>query len=152
MRTAPPQVYDLTQGVVDMLGYTLWGVELLAPRDGKQLLRVYIEAVDGVNLDDCAKVSRQLSACLDVEDPISGEYTLEVSSPGVDRVIFTPGQFALLVGSTVRVKLLAMVAGRKNYRGSLLAVSETNIQLQVDNETVDLLFDEIDTARVVPKF
>jgi len=138
--------------VVEPLGYELSGIELLPRPKSGQLLRVYIEAEQGVDLADCEKVSRQMSAVLDVEDPIHGEYTLEVSSPGMDRPLFTLAQFARYLGSDVRVKLHAGVAGRKNYRGTLLSVGDDGLQLQVDQETVEITLDNVDTARVVPKF
>jgi ribosome maturation factor RimP len=152
MRQVPQQLQEMTQGVVDTLGYQLWGIEMLARQDGGQLLRVYIDAEKGIDVDDCAKVSRQLSACFDVEDPVPGRYTLEVSSPGMDRLIFQPAQFAAYVGSMLRVKLLSSITGRKNYRGKLLLAAEGKIQLQVDGKAIDLSFNDIDTARVVPEF
>ena len=89
---------------------------------------------------------------LDVEDPIHGDYTLEVSSPGMDRPLFSAQQYARFVGGDVRVKLHAGVSGRKNYRGTLLSVDDARVRLQVDQETVELAMDEIEKARVVPKF
>ena len=152
MRKVPQNIIELVAGVVEPLGLELWGIELLPRQKSGQLLRVYIESGQGVDLSACEAVSRQLSAVLDVEDPIAGEYTLEVSSPGMDRPLFDAPQFARYVGSEVRVKLHSGVAGRKNYRGSLLKVEENQFDLQVDNEKVTLSLDQVDTARVVPKF
>ena len=152
MRKVPQNIEKLVAGVVEPLGYELWGIELLPRQKSGQLLRVYIEAENGVDLSACETVSRQLSAVFDVEDPIHGEYTLEVSSPGMDRPLFDAQQYARYVGSEVRVKLHSSSAGRKNFRGCLLAVDDQGMQLQVDNETVTLALDQIDTARVVPKF
>lgn len=152
MAKVSQNIEELVSGVVESLGYELWGIELLPRQKSGQLLRVYIEAEDGVNLSACEAVSRQLSAVFDVEDPIRGEYTLEVSSPGMDRPLFNAQQYARYVGSELRVKLHSGAVGRKNFRGSLLAVEGGDMQLQVDNETVILALDQIDTARVVPKF
>jgi len=152
MRKVPQNLLDMVDGVVSTLDYELWGIELLPRQKSGHLLRVYIEAPQGIGVDDCEKVSRQLSAVLDVEDPIHGEYTLEVSSPGMDRPLFTAEQFQRYVGSDVRVKLLSTAVGRKNYRGQLLSVDDQQLQMQVDKETVSLSLDQIDTARVVPQF
>lgn len=152
MRKVPQNIIELVAGVVEPLGLELWGIELLPRQKSGQLLRVYIESGQGVDLSACEAVSRQLSAVLDVEDPIAGEYTLEVSSPGMDRPLFNAQQFARYVGSEVRVKLHSGAVGRKNYRGSLLKIEENQLDLQVDNEKVTLSLDQVDTARVVPKF
>jgi ribosome maturation factor RimP len=138
--------------VVGSLGYELWGIELLPRQKSGQLLRIYIEAEVGVDVSACEAVSRQMSAVLDVEDPIHGEYTLEVSSPGMDRPLFTEVQFSRYVGDEVRVKLHAGVPGRKNYRGKLQAVEGGQVQLVVDGQTETLALEQIDTARVVPNF
>lgn len=152
MRKVPRNIAELVAGVVEPLGFELWGIELLPRQKSGQLLRVYIESPDGVDLTACETVSRQLSAVLDVEDPIAGEYTLEVSSPGMDRPLFNAGQFARYVGQEVRIKLHAGVDGRKNYRGNLLKVEEKQLYLQVDDETKTLSLDQVDTARVVPTY
>lgn len=162
MRNIPDELKNMVTGVVEALGYQLWGIELLPKAKSGQLLRVYIDkptnskpSTDkpvGINLDDCTLVSRQLSAVLDVEDPIAGEYVLEVSSPGIDRPIFTLSQFIELCGNKIRIKLKTTVAGRKNYRGELLAVDGELLKLQVDEDLVELQFIEVDSAHVVPDF
>jgi len=146
------QLQSLVEGVVEPLGYEFWGVESLARPGAGQLLRVYIESPDGIGVDDCERVSRQLGAVLDVEDPIAGEYVLEVSSPGMDRPLYRLDQFVRHLGDVVRVRLSSVVAGRRNFRGELLAADGEKVQLLVDGETVTLAMDEIDTARVVPQF
>jgi ribosome maturation factor RimP len=154
MNKVPQGLQTLVDGFVGSLGYDLWGVELLPRPKSGQLLRVYIETQpqDGVDLSDCEKVSRQLSAVLDVEDPIAGEYTLEVSSPGMDRPLYNIEQFARYVDATVRVKLRSTVVGRKNFRGQLLAVEQGQIQMLVDGEQITLAISDIDSAHVVPQF
>jgi ribosome maturation factor RimP len=152
MRKVPTKIEEMVIGVVEPLGYELWGIELLPRQKSGQLLRIYIDAEGGIDLSACEAVSRQMSAVLDVEDPIHGEYTLEVSSPGMDRPLFTESQFSRYVDNEVRVKLHSSVSGRKNYRGTMTAVSDGQVQLSVDGEVVTLPLDEIDTARVVPTF
>ncbi len=154
MNKVPKGLHTLVEGVVTSLGYALWGVELLPQPKSGQLLRVYIDtpASAAVGVADCEKVSRQLSAVMDVEDPIAGEYTLEISSPGMDRPLYNAQQFEAYVDSVVRVKLRPTVTGRKNFRGQLLAADEQQIKMLVDGEEVTLAMDDIDTARVVPQF
>lgn len=152
MNKVPTSLQALVEGTVDSLGYEPWGIELLPRPTGGQLLRVYIEKPEGIGVEDCARVSRQLGAVLDVEDPIPGEYVLEVSSPGMDRPLFRPDQFARFLDQTVRVKLSSAVPGRRNYRGRLVAADENKIALLVDGETVELAIDDIEAARVVPQF
>jgi ribosome maturation factor RimP len=154
MNKVPQGLQTLVSGVVDSLGYELWGVELLPRPKSGQLLRVYIEtrSQTAIGLTDCEKVSRQLSAVLDVEDPIAGDYTLEVSSPGMDRPLYGAEQFVRFVGETVRVKLRSSVVGRKNYRGKLLAVEQGQIRILVDGEQFTLAIGDIDSAHVVPQF
>lgn len=98
------QITDLLGATIEALGFELWGVEYLS-QGRHSLLRIYIDAEQGISVDDCALVSHQVSAVLDVEDPISGEYTLEVSSPGMDRLLFRLDQYPGFVGEVVDVRL-----------------------------------------------
>lgn len=132
------------------LGFELVDVEL-AGGGRRATLRVYIDGPKGVTVDDCARVSRQLSAILDVEDPLSGSYMLEVSSPGLDRPLVTPDDFRRHLGATVKVRVSAPVAGRRNFTGRLLEVADDHVALDVDKERFDLAFADIDRARLVPK-
>ncbi len=118
------------------------------PGRGRGVVRIFIDADAGVGLDDCERVSREVSALLDVEDPIAGAYTLEVSSPGFDRVLRTPAHFGRFVGSRVYVELKEPRAGRRRYTGQLLAVNEAGIALAVDGEQVTVSFAEIGKARL----
>ena len=152
MRSVPENLLQMAQTVVEGFDLELWGLELLPKQSSGQLLRVYIENESGVNISQCEKVSRQLGAVLDVEDPIAGDYTLEVSSPGMDRPLFTKLQFERSVESDIRVKMKSTAVGRKNFRGRLLSVSDNKIVMQVDNDQHTLNIDQIDTARVVPQF
>jgi len=112
------------------------------------LLRLYIDREGGVGLEDCERVSREVSALLDVEDPIPSAYTLEVSSPGFDRVLRTRAHFGRFVGSRVFVELKEPRGGRRRYTGTLLTVDETGIALEVDREHVAVAFNEIGKARL----
>ena len=116
MNKVPTSLQALVEGTVDSLGYEPWGIELLPRPTGGQLLRVYIEKPEGIGVADCERVSRQLGAVLDVEDPIPGEYVLEVSSPGMDRPLYRPDQFARFVDQIVRVKLSSAGPGRSRFQ------------------------------------
>lgn len=135
---------------VEALGYELVGVELL--RNGRQsLLRIYIDTETGITVDDCERVSHQVSGVLDVEDPIRGEYTLEVSSPGLDRPLFNAEHFERFAGREVRVKLKVPVEGRRKIRGTLAGVHDGNVLVQEGDEAFSLPMDAIATARLVPE-
>jgi ribosome maturation factor RimP len=129
------------------LGFELLELEYAAGR-GHGLLRLFIDAPAGVTVDDCARVSREVSTLLDIEDPISGAYTLEVSSPGFDRVLRTRAHFGRFVGSRVFVELREPRAGRRRYTGRLLAVDDAGIALEVDREQVAVAYAEIGKARL----
>ena len=136
---------------VQALGFELVDVELAGSRHNPTL-RVYIDNPAGVNVDDCARVSRQLSALLDVEDPLPGHYTLEVSSPGLDRPLVKPEDFKRYLGETIKVKMHAPVLGRKNFSGRLVDVAVDHVVVEVDKEHFDLAFAGMDRARLVPRF
>lgn len=141
-------ITELIGTTVQALGLELWGVELL--QQGRySLLRVYIEREEGVTIEDCEKVSRQVSALLDVEDPIAGEYTLEVSSPGVDRPLFSVEQYAKYVGSEVNLKLRRAVDGRRKFKGQIIKVSGDIVGLLVEGTEYDLEHSEIEKASIV---
>jgi ribosome maturation factor RimP len=106
----------------------------------------------GIGIDDCERVSRAVSALLDVEDPIATAYTLEVSSPGSDRVLRLKPHFERFAGSRVHVELKVPRDGRKRYTGMLKSVSDTDIELEVDRQAVRVPFDEIEKARLAPEY
>lgn len=136
---------------VRALGFELVDVELVGP-PRHPTVRVYIDSPRGVSVDDCAEVSHQLSAILDVEDPIPGSYTLEVSSPGLDRPLLTPEDFRRFRGEVVRLRTLAPVDGRRNFKGVIVEVAADHVVLEADSERFDLAFDVIERARLVPRF
>ncbi len=142
----------MLQPVVEDLGYEFVGLEF-NPSASHGLLRVYIDKPEtGVVVEDCARVSREISALLDVEDPIPGQYTLEVSSPGMDRPLFTPEQFARFQGEMVKVSVLPPLDGRRKFKGRILAVEDSDIRLDVDGESVTIPHERIQKARIQPVF
>ena len=143
------QLSKLLGPVVAGLGYELWEIEY-APRAGGGLLRLYIDSPDGISLDDCEKVSRAVSAVLDEADPIPNEYTLEVSSPGMDRVLRTQAHFERFAGERVKVEMIQLINGRKRFQGRLKQVGESEITLEMDGGEVSLPIEDIHRARLVP--
>lgn len=142
---------DLVRPVAEALGYELWGIEYLS--HGKQsVVRIYIDSPDGVNVDDCAKVSRQVSSVFDVEEPILGEYTLEVSSPGMDRPLFTLDQFNQHVGELVKIRLRTSFEGRRKFSGRMTGIENDDVIVAVDDDEYLLPFELIEKANVVPSF
>jgi ribosome maturation factor RimP len=136
---------------VSALGFELVDVEL-AGSHHHPTLRVYIDSPGGVTVDDCADVSRQLSALLDVEDPLPGRYTLEVSSPGLDRPLVKPEDFRRFVGERIKVKMREPILGRKNFAGRLVAVAADHVVVELDQERFDLAFAGMERARLIPRF
>lgn len=147
--TLRERLIALIEPVLGRLGYELVELDYAAGR-AHALVRLFIDAPAGVGLDDCARASREVSALLDVEDPIPTAYTLEVSSPGFDRVLRTQAHFGRFVGSRVFVELKEPRAGRRRYTGTLLTVDEAGIALEVDREQVAMAFTEIGKARLAP--
>lgn len=141
---------ELLAPTVESLGFELWGLELLSP-NRRPTLRLFIEGENGVTVDDCAKVSRHVSSVLDVEDPIQGEYTLEVSSPGVDRLLFKPAQYSLYVGEPIEVKLRFPFEGRRKFRGWLMGLENEDVVVRMDDHEFLLPLKQVDRARVQPR-
>ena len=151
MASKQERLTDLIVPVVESLGCELWGLEYLT-QGRYTTLRIFIDGPQGVSLDDCERVSRQISAVLDVEDPIDGEYTLEVSSPGLDRPLYTEAQYARYVGETVNLRLRIAVEGRRRFKGVISAIEEGALLLQFDNQTVRLPVETIDKGNLVPRY
>jgi len=148
MQRASPAAVAVVEPVVTGLGYEFVGAEF-GQGDGGPTLRVYIDNPAGVDVDDCVKVSRQLDAALDVDDVIPGAYQLEVSSPGVDRPLFSLGHFEAQQGEEVRIRLLAGIGGRRNYKGRLLAVGDGNITIEVDQVDHVLPLADVEQAYLI---
>lgn len=142
---------EMLEPGVEALGYELVGVEFV--RAGKHsILRVFIDHENGVTVDDCAEVSYQASAILDVEDPISTEYNLEVSSPGMDRPLFKEKHYEQAVGEIIQAKLTVPMDNRRNFKGKLLACENGMISIEVDGQQFQLAVANIDKANIVPTF
>lgn len=149
MNESARRVKKMIEPAVNALGYELLGVEHhAAPK--RSLLRVYIDSEAGIGVDDCERVSYQVSGILDVEDPIAGTYDLEVSSPGLDRPLFEPSHFARHHGSQVRIRLAWPLDGRRSFRGVLRGYQDGNILVEVDGAEQALPLARIGSARLVP--
>ena len=149
------EIAALLAPTVESLGLELLGIEYL-PAPGGATVRLYIDvpaadaASRSVGIEDCETVSREVSAQLDVADPISGNYTLEVSSPGLDRPLFGAAQFARFVGETAKVTLKLPQDGRRRLQGEVLRVDGSTIAFAVDNAEVEIDAANIDKAKLVP--
>ncbi|MFP1683615.1 ribosome maturation factor RimP [Alloalcanivorax sp. C16-1] len=144
------QLKELLAPLVEDLGYTLWGIQYLQGRGA--VLRLFIDHEDGINVDDCARVSNEVSGLLDVEDPIPGEYNLEVSSPGLDRPLFELSQFDRYQGEDVQLTLLAPIAGKRKITATLVAVDGDTLAVTLDGETLRVPYSQVDRARLKPRF
>ena len=140
---------ELIAPTVQALGYELIGC-VYATRGRHSLLRVYIDNEKGVTVDDCQAVSRQVSALLDVEDPIASQYTLEVSSPGMDRPLFVPAHYQRFIGQMARIHLHVPLNGRRNFKGLIKAVTDNVVTIEVNNEHYELPFTHIEKANLEP--
>lgn len=140
----------MLEPTVERLGYELSDLEVrIGGRGG--VLRLFIDHPDGVGLSDCEKVSLAVSALLDVEDPLPGQYNLEVSSPGLDRKLTKVEHFQRFEGETLKVSMRFPINGRKRFRGKLLSSDNENIVVEVDGESYSLPIATIDSARLVPQ-
>lgn len=145
------RLIELAEPLLEQLGYELVDLELAAGRSHAQV-RVFIDRPEGIAIEDCEAVSRELSALLDVRDPIPTPYTLEVSSPGMDRVLRKAQHYARFVGSRVHVELLAPRDGRRRYTGALTAANADSVELNVDGQAISLAIADIGRARLVPEW
>jgi ribosome maturation factor RimP len=151
MKQAPEHLVNLIEPIVEGLGYECVGIEYQPhPRHG--LLRIYIDSENGILVDDCSKVSHQVSGVLDVEDPIQGNYQLEISSPGADRPFFKLKQFEQFTGNKVLVNLFKAIEGRKKITGLIEKVEDDVITLQENGQIFKIPFDVISKARLVPDY
>jgi ribosome maturation factor RimP len=145
------QLIALAEPLLAQLGYELVELDYAAGR-AHSVLRVFIDKPEGVGLDDCERVSHELGARLDIEDPLPTAYTLEVSSPGLDRVLRTPAHFQRFAGERVWVELKIARDGRRRYTGRLETVGPDGIDLSVDGAIVAVRFSEIGRARLAPQW
>ena len=141
---------DMLRPAVEETGKELLGVEFVSAGNNS-VLRLFIDHENGINVDDCAEVSRQVGAILDVEDPISSEYNLEVSSPGVDKPLFEMAHFKTVIGEIVNVKLSMPLNGRRKFKGTLVAIENDTLIVDVDGNEYELAFSNVDKANLVAK-
>lgn len=146
------QLTELLSRSVSAVGFELWGVEVFSPQQKTSTIRVYIDHPHGISIEDCAQVSEQISAVLDVEDPIKHEYNLEVSSPGLDRLLFTAEQFSRFIGSEVLIQLRKPLGKLKKFQGEIIEVVDKEINLVAGQENIKVMFSDIRSANLVPNF
>lgn len=150
MRQDPFNLRDLLEPAVTALGCELVGIEY-RPSGKHSLLRVYIDRAEGVSVEDCSAVSYQVSGLLDVEDPIPGNYTLEVSSPGLDRPLFLERDFDRFAGQEVKIRMRFPIEGQRNFRGLLQGLQEQQVVIEEqDGKRVHLPLDQVEQARLIP--
>ncbi len=138
---------DMLSPTIEALGYESWGIEYLS-RGKDSVLRIFIDSDKGITVDDCASVSHQVSGILDVEDPIQGEYSLEVSSPGVDRPLFYLHQYNNYLGRSIHIRLAIAENNRKNFTGVLAGVTDSTVKVEVDGECFEIDYDNIHKANL----
>jgi ribosome maturation factor RimP len=142
---------NLLKPLVEDLGYEFVGMEQRKD-PGNPTLVIYIDRPEGIAVEDCERVSREAAALLDVEDPIPGSYSLEVSSPGLDRPLFTLEQFERFTGEVTQVSLYAPLDGRRRFKGEILGAADGKVRLAVDDDEVELEMANIAKARLVPDY
>lgn len=147
MSAREDKLHALLAPTVEAQGFELWGLEQLS-QGRHSLLRIYIDAQSGVDVDDCARVSEQVGAILDVEEPISGDYVLEVSSPGVDRRLFRLEQYAPYVGQELELRLRRPFEGRRKFRGMLRGIEGEDVVLLVDDHEYLLPYGDVEKAQL----
>ena len=145
-------IWSLIEPVVEGMGYEVVDIEFRPhPTDG--LLRIFIDKPGGIQLEDCEAVSKQVSGVLDVEDPIPGQFNLEVSSPGLERPLRKQQDFVRFAGEKVKIKLsVPTLEGQRNFTGKLMGMQDEEVILQADNETHYFPLDSIDKAHIVPQY
>jgi len=145
------ELETLLSPTVAALGLRVWGIEYLG--QGKHsVLRIYIDRDEGVTIEDCEAVSKQVSEVLDVEGTLTSSYTLEVSSPGMDRLLFKPEQYAESIGETVDVRLNYPFEGRRRVVGALTGLENDEMVVQVEDSEYQIPLSNVQRARIVPRF
>ncbi len=147
------QLDKLLEPVVSSMGYEFVGLEYIS-QGSHSILRIYIDSEKGISVDDCADVSYQLSGLLDVEDPISNEYTLEVSSPGLNRPLFKIEQYERFTGEDVKFRTLhpQLENGQRKFKGTIESVEGSNIVFLIEGDRLSVPFADIDKANIIAKF
>ena len=151
MATVRDTLYEVITPVIEGLGYELVGIEYL-PQGKHSLLRIYIDHESGITLDDCEKVSRQVSAVMDVEDPLTTQYNLEISSPGMERPLFFEEHYNRFAGHRVFVRMRFPVDGRRKFEGILKGVEAAEVLVEINEELFRLPLAQVEKAHLVPVF
>jgi len=151
LRREQTHLWELFEPVVNGMGYDLIEIEHF-PNPKHGVLRLYIDKEGGVNVDDCSSVSHQISALIDVEDPVRGQFNLEISSPGADRPLRRLKDFQRFTGSLVKLKTVMPLEGQRNFKGRLLEASEDTVVIETDDEEISLPMSAVEKARIVPEY
>lgn len=151
MSTRNTNIEQLLSATVEAMGYEIWGVDYTIYKSRANLC-VYIDSKNGITVDDCAEVSHQIEGVLDVETQFPQNMTLQVSSPGLDRILFKPRHFESRVGALIDVRLSWPVEGRVHVRGRLNSCNAKSFRVTMDEQEFEIRFDQVRRARVVPEF
>lgn len=151
MRKDLTHLWELFEPVVNGMGYDLIEIEHF-PNPKHGVLRLYIDKEGGITVDDCSNVSHQISALIDVEDPVRGQFNLEISSPGMDRPLRRLKDFQRFQGSLVKLKTVMPLEGQRNFKGRLLEANEEVVVIETDTEELTIPMNAIEKARIVPEF
>lgn len=145
-------VEHIVRPCIESMGYELWGLQYLV-QGRHALLRIFIDRAQGIGIEDCEKVSRQLSAVLDVEDPISGQYRLEISSPGIPRPLFYPEHYQRYIGEWIEIKLSKPIAQKRKFTGKIISADAQNVVLDLEEGLgrQDFSFNAIAKAHLISK-
>ncbi|MDP3562207.1 MAG: ribosome maturation factor RimP [Legionellaceae bacterium] len=144
------KIEEYIRPTLEDMGYELWGCQYI-PQGRHALLRIYIDKADGIGIEDCEQASRQISALLDVEDPISDNYSLEVSSPGIPRPLFYFYQYQRYIGDEVEIKIVKPIEGKRKFTGVIVSADEHMLVLNMDDKQQDFLFSTIVKAHLTSK-
>ena len=141
------EITDIIKPTIVSMGYELWGLSI-GQQNNSLKFTLYIDSENGINIDDCVKVSNQVSHILDIDDKFNAEYILEVSSPGFDRVLITQDHFEKFINEKVKMKLKWLVKNRKNIKGLITSVTSEHVVISDDKDNYEIKYDSIDSARL----
>ena len=141
------EITDIIKPTIISMGYELWGLSI-GQQNNSLKFTLYIDSENGINIDDCVKVSNQVSHILDIDDEFNAEYILEVSSPGFDRVLITQDHFEKYINEKVKMKLKWLVQNRKNIKGLITSVTSEHVVISDDKDNYEIKYDSIDSARL----
>ena len=141
------EITDIIKPTIVSMGYELWGLSI-GQQNNSLKFTLYIDSKNGINIDDCVKVSNQVSHILDIDDKFNAEYILEVSSPGFDRVLITQDHFEKYINEKVKMKLKWLVQNRKNIKGLITSVTSEHVVISDDKDNYEIKYDSIDSARL----